>query len=711
MKFTSSFSILSFFLVYSLLVNSLPLKGQSEKDSLTFVNACWSEAQVAKGITLRQHHFTGEEQLFDSNQYISIIEICTMEAKGRWALANDPGKITRTSKFAKDSGAVVAINGTFYNMRTPYNSVSFFRKFGELSYEFTENMGQRDNGAVAIDSRGLASIVGAPTDSAGMVLKKDWALDISEVAFPSVMGSGPILMSKGEDCFLDESSFNTNRHPRSAIAKKGDIVYLIAVDGRSKEFAQGVSLKEFIAIMHYIGVDDALNLDGGGSTTLYTYDKGVVNHPSDNKLFDHNGERSVVNSLLYIPQKSAFSIVASPAEETSTKMNFSWGTDLSINEALLEVTKDSDSSWESSITKSISGVKCDSFDSVYSKTYASVDFYEEIVFNKYNGQIEGLTPSTKYKYRVITGSSKCDTSDVHYFYTAGDKEWSACVISDFHVYSPLHHRTNAAMEMISTVQEYKPFDWVLHLGDITAWGGSYTFWRDLYKERPFYDYMWAGVNGNHDNMTRKYSRTSNTFFRDAAAYPLNGYEGEMGVCYYFKYGEVLFIMLNSESMRSEEGLKAAQDWVKKVVKENPSPYKVVCEHYQWFFGTDGKSSQYERWSKLFDKLGISLALAGNNHIYVSTPAIYKGEVVSPKKAKKGKGTVYLQTPSSDNERGVVIKSQEPLTANSDLIRCRWSEGGKTVGAMHMSVTSEKMTLTLLDRFGSVIDTVEVYPKR
>ncbi|MBQ5864932.1 MAG: hypothetical protein IIW66_06040, partial [Bacteroidales bacterium] len=32
-------------------------------------------------------------------------------------------------------------------------------------------------------------------------------------------------------------------------------------------------------------------------------------------------------------------------------------------------------------------------------------------------------------------------------------------------------------DMISTVEKYnQPFEWVLHLGDITAWGGSYNFW-------------------------------------------------------------------------------------------------------------------------------------------------------------------------------------------------------------------------------------------
>ena len=264
----------------------------------TFKNAKWEVTEIEKGITLKQYHFQGEEQIFESSQYISIIEIDVKAAKkGRWALANDPGKITQTSKFAADSGALVAMNGTFYNMRVPYNSVSFFRKYGELCYEFNENMGQRDNGAVAIKADGQVYLVAAPVDTAGMVLDKEWAINIAE---PHVMGSGPLLMMDGKEAYLDQSSFNKNRHPRSALATNSRKVFLITVDGRAKGVADGMSLPEFTKVMHYLGADSALNLDGGGSTTLYVKGMGIVNHPSDNKQFDKEGERYVVNSLLFI---------------------------------------------------------------------------------------------------------------------------------------------------------------------------------------------------------------------------------------------------------------------------------------------------------------------------------------------------------------------------------------------------------------------------
>ncbi len=401
-------------------------------------------------------------------------------------------------------------------------------------------------------------------------------------------------------------------------------------------------------------------------------------------------------------QKSAFSITASPAENTRSGMNISWATGKGISSAMVEVASEKDSRWYNSTVKTVTGKYCTTYDSLYSKKPDGSNFYEDVKINKYNAHIGGLKRNTLYKYRIIT---ETDTSDVHYFRTSGRKKWEACIISDFHAYAPLYNRTKSAMEMITAVEEHgKAVDWILHLGDITAWGGCYSFWQNLYTEKPFCNYMWAGVNGNHDNMTRTNKGNTNKFFRDAAAYPLNGYEGELGVCYFFRYGDVLFIMLNNESMRTEEGLQKAQTWVKKVIAENPAKYRVVCEHYQWFFGANGKDSQYARWNKLFDELGITLALAGNNHIYVSTHPLYNGNVVEP-----GKGTVYIQTTSSDNERGSECDLEKPVEHNGEKIKFRWTEGGRTVSAMHMKVSRKKMILTLLDRNGKVLDVTEVFP--
>lgn len=405
------------------------------------------------------------------------------------------------------------------------------------------------------------------------------------------------------------------------------------------------------------------------------------------------------------------SISTCPGEDCSNEMIISWGADTSVQSWLLW-SKASDKGWKRAKRENPIWYRTEIYNGKSSKRANNENFFEDVIFNKCRVKLSGLEPNTTYKYMIVsspagrgTSTSAGDASTGTYtFKTAGAKEWSACIISDFHNYSPIPGRLEAADKMIGKIKEYDPsMDWVLHLGDICAWGGSYSFWKNLYGMQWFRDYMWAGVNGNHDNMSRKYELT-NEYFRNSAAYPLNGYPGEMGVCYWFKYGEALFIMLNNESMRAQEGLEDAQEWFKSVIKSNPSKYIIVCEHYQWFFGTDGADSQIARWSQLFDKYGVDLALAGNNHIYVRTNALY-----NKKETDGSRGTVYIQTPSSDNERGQAMKPE--LTHNKEIIKCRWTEGPKTVGAMSIKVFPTHIELALLDRNGTVIDTATVKAKR
>ena len=394
-----------------------------------------------------------------------------------------------------------------------------------------------------------------------------------------------------------------------------------------------------------------------------------------------------------------YTVIANVGEDASTMIRLNWHSDEGVGEVVCRYTLADDMNWEYAKEAKAHQELCTVFDSIYSKTADGKDFYEDARFIRNTLEISSLIPGSQYKY-YIEGDNT-----VRYFKTAPvDNNWTAAIISDFHTYAPLPARTSAAMNMLSTLEWQRgEFDMVLHVGDIIAWGGSYSFWRNLYANRPFEKYVWAGVNGNHDNMSRGYAHQSNEFFRHANNNPQNGYQGEVGVCYHFTYGNTLFIMLNNESMKSDEGLRNAQQWVRGVIRENPARFIVVMEHYQWFYGESGKSSQYDRWKDLFDECGVDLAIGANNHIYARTNALFNGE-----ETDGSKGTVYVQTPSSDNERGQALKE---WTDNKSLIKSRWSEGGKTVGALMLNATNENLTITLHDRNGNVIDTAVVKCKR
>ena len=393
-----------------------------------------------------------------------------------------------------------------------------------------------------------------------------------------------------------------------------------------------------------------------------------------------------------------YTVIANVGEDASTMIRLNWHSDEGVGESVCRYTLADDMNWEYAKEAKAHQELCTVFDSIYSKTADGKDFYEDARFIRNTLEISSLIPGTQDKY-YIEGDNT-----VRYFKTAPvDNNWTAAIISDFHAYAPLPARTSAAMNMLSMLEWQRgEFDMVLHVGDIIAWGGSYSFWKSLYENSPFKKYVWAGVNGNHDNMSRGYALQTNQFFANTNNNPLNGYDGEMGVCYHFTYGNTLFIMLNNESMRSDEGLRNAQQWVRGVIRENPARFIVVMEHYQWFYGESGKSSQYDRWKDLFDECGVDLAIGANNHIYVCTNALFNGA-----ETDGSKGTVYVQTPSSDNERGQSLKE---WIDNKSLIKSRWSEGGKTVGALMLNATNENLTITLHDRNGNVIDTAIIKRK-
>jgi exopolysaccharide biosynthesis protein len=70
---------------------------------------------------------------------------------------------------------------------------------------------------------------------------------------------------------------------------------MLCVDGRTST-SIGFTLYQLGKEMKALGAVDAVNLDGGGSTTMWLKGRGVVNHPTDS-----TGERSISNAIVILP--------------------------------------------------------------------------------------------------------------------------------------------------------------------------------------------------------------------------------------------------------------------------------------------------------------------------------------------------------------------------------------------------------------------------
>ena len=119
-----------------------------------------------------------------------------------------------------------------------------------------------------------------------------------------VVAGVPQLIKNGEiDITWEQEkaskSFAEMRHPRTAVAKLKDGKFLmITVDGRQPGVSVGMNLQELAEYLLSLGATDAMNLDGGGSTTMFL-DGKVVNTPSEK-----DGERKVSDAIIVTLRKN-----------------------------------------------------------------------------------------------------------------------------------------------------------------------------------------------------------------------------------------------------------------------------------------------------------------------------------------------------------------------------------------------------------------------
>lgn len=120
-------------------------------------------------------------------------------------------------------------------------------------------------------------------------------LETEPVAEHSVGGT-PILLKEGRKWFADEpTSLFRDRHPRTAVGWNSEgVVWLVTVDGRQPGYSEGMTLTELANFLLALGPTEAINLDGGGSTTFVARGE-VLNRPSD-RAVRRGGSEMIVQS-------------------------------------------------------------------------------------------------------------------------------------------------------------------------------------------------------------------------------------------------------------------------------------------------------------------------------------------------------------------------------------------------------------------------------
>lgn len=241
-------------------------------------------------------------EIFNSTQNISVVKMSPEKHTIKPVL---PAEVTKVSEMGASLGADYGINGCYWHTGTG-EPTSLIKINGELLWNRTSTgLIPRVNGLLFFyeDHIEIMESYEHPYFATAIEGKDN------------VFSCGPMLMDEGVvipyDEFLSQTDaadnvmsmidFFKTRHPRTLIGKdEQNNIYFVVVDGRSTGNADGMSIQELQKICFWMGMTDAMNLDGGGSSTLWSKELGVINHPCDNKLFDHEGERKVLTSIYAI---------------------------------------------------------------------------------------------------------------------------------------------------------------------------------------------------------------------------------------------------------------------------------------------------------------------------------------------------------------------------------------------------------------------------
>ncbi|MEM8495433.1 MAG: phosphodiester glycosidase family protein [Planctomycetota bacterium] len=192
-----------------------------------------------------------------------------------------------TRDFVDSVGAQIGINGDFYGtsgiFRQPiYTNLSDGTRYG-LSFS--------------------GSFLNVTDDNrAGIWSAESEMLDAGDNYWNAIGGNQRIL-TDGQVTAPLNSSYTTTLNPHTAIGISEDRgrVFLLTVDGRQSGYSNGIRTDDMARLLHWFGAHDAINLDGGGSTTMVMDDSDdgtpnarLLNIPSDG---GGGTERLVANSL------------------------------------------------------------------------------------------------------------------------------------------------------------------------------------------------------------------------------------------------------------------------------------------------------------------------------------------------------------------------------------------------------------------------------
>ncbi|HWR55464.1 MAG TPA: metallophosphoesterase family protein [Negativicutes bacterium] len=254
--------------------------------------------------------------------------------------------------------------------------------------------------------------------------------------------------------------------------------------------------------------------------------------------------------------------------------------------------------------------------------------------------LTGLKPGTRYLYRV---GGEEGWSAVHTFTTAprnierfkflvfGDSQSTSYALWRATLHGAYGANANAAF--------------FTNVGDLVDQGQDYNQWNGWFNaaEGVIDNIPAMPITGNHEYYTAERGRTAwPVFFTTQFKLPQNGPAELKGQVYSFDYGNVHFVMLDSQAGEGAvfvpEMLEKQKAWLEDDLQNTRQPWKIVFMHRSPYNNRLNRDNGHIRaaFVPIFERHNVQLVFTGHDHVYARTyPLRGDAPVV------KGPGTVYV----------------------------------------------------------------------
>ena len=280
----------------------------------------WQTEKLENGLVL--YTFRGYDDVTEANQIVNVLEVNLSDPRYSIKFAYADKGETNSNMVKNEPAAIAGINGG-YEQEAIYIKINN-AIISQVSLQPGHLRYWKHEACIFSEGERTVGILYGGKDGEKAIEAYD------KLEAENIIASAPMLINDyepiGEDfvggTFTEDQLMQFDyedyrrhqgvRHPRTvyALTEDNDLL-LIAIDGRWSGTAEGMNAAEVTRfISRYFNPQWAINMDGGGSTTLTVKGLGhpetnVVNYPTDGGTHDHTGERSVSTHILVLYDEDA----------------------------------------------------------------------------------------------------------------------------------------------------------------------------------------------------------------------------------------------------------------------------------------------------------------------------------------------------------------------------------------------------------------------